>query len=874
MVKDSLKQFARTDGLLKGTAIISNLISTACISILPGFGASGLFIANTIQMTIAGVLEVPTGHIADRYGWNQAVKLALWLKVLVTICFITAILSAQAGRPEWIWFFFTLEAIVDSVAGSFLSGAYQAAYLNWYQNKLADSGVKVQDAPPLFLSSFQYALPIRFLLPLIITGIVISLQFLSRTYGVVGPYTVALTSLAFIFALRFVVLGKVYADLRSVASHKRERSPRGFLQSTGIWKECVRSPYFPVYASSVAINMFAIFFLVAQVFRLFNSTGIAAAMVWSCGILFGIGIYFTRTVLGVMVFPKIGRMANVNTIIRLSVFLGFVLLSGGALVTLQPGFTPEFLAFFALAIVSTICTDAIQRLVDSRLDDVVSPQYRATWLSLANGMGMLIFGLLSLQILVFDLYQLSTGFFCLSFFFICILSSVRLSHFVERQYALPSFASTIRQYFLKSTALIIVALALIDILNFSTTAMRIQRETEATVSRLLVNAVEEPLVQGSFVEAQRRLHRLQKDGSFLCAKLSVWEFSADLCGDALENHRLANEVVKDIRLDATSPPIGKVTVYFDKSTVVNAIISRLLFSLLFFLACAVGLILLLRKLGTKIQEELAQVVRLVGDDSQTSGSTGTITVREFGLIAEQLKETVRLRSEVSGQKALNQMATQVSHDLRSPLAALKILFNASPAGVDFKQRELVKASIDRIEEITETMLDSHRQKGRPITAENANEESSIFSASEISDLVRSVVAEEGIHHPPGSGVALECDEDIAASHLQARLQRGAFKRVVSNVLRNAIEAVEGNGRVTIRLEPILPGQLRLRVVDNGKGIPPSIIPKLGERGNSFDKPNGNGLGIWYAKQTVEAWGGSFQIDSQERVGTTVDITLA
>ncbi len=118
-----LKQFARTDGLLRGTALISNLISTACISILPGFGAKGLFIANTIQMTISGLLEVPTGHIADRYGWARSVSLALWLKVLVTTSFLLAIFAARADRPEWIWFFFTMEAVVDAFAQAFLVSA-------------------------------------------------------------------------------------------------------------------------------------------------------------------------------------------------------------------------------------------------------------------------------------------------------------------------------------------------------------------------------------------------------------------------------------------------------------------------------------------------------------------------------------------------------------------------------------------------------------------------------------------------------------------------------------------------------------------------------------------------------------------------------
>jgi hypothetical protein len=64
--------------------------------------------------------------------------------------------------------------------------------------------------------------------------------------------------------------------------------------------------------------------------------------------------------------------------------------------------------------------------------------------------------------------------------------------------------------------------------------------------------------------------------------------------------------------------------------------------------------------------------------------------------------------------------------------------------------------------------------------------------------------------------------------------------------------------------------------DNGKGIPPEILARLGERGVTHGKEgtqSGSGIGVYHARETVENAGGKFSIQSQVGIGTMITLTM-
>jgi signal transduction histidine kinase len=98
---------------------------------------------------------------------------------------------------------------------------------------------------------------------------------------------------------------------------------------------------------------------------------------------------------------------------------------------------------------------------------------------------------------------------------------------------------------------------------------------------------------------------------------------------------------------------------------------------------------------------------------------------------------------------------------------------------------------------------------------------------------------------------------------------GDFVQLVSNLVRNAAEALPIGGTLCVRLRA-LGGMGRLTVADNGRGIPPAIQARLFEAFQSDKAEAGNGLGLWISKTIVEKHGGQIRWRSSTH-GTTFTV---
>jgi signal transduction histidine kinase len=100
-----------------------------------------------------------------------------------------------------------------------------------------------------------------------------------------------------------------------------------------------------------------------------------------------------------------------------------------------------------------------------------------------------------------------------------------------------------------------------------------------------------------------------------------------------------------------------------------------------------------------------------------------------------------------------------------------------------------------------------------------------------------------------------------------------LRQVLVQVMRNAVQAMKGIGRLEIATEAAK-GVVSIRIKDSGPGIPSAYLNKV------FDpffttkaQGEGRGLGLTIARRLVEGMGGRIWIDSQEGKGTTVEIAL-
>jgi signal transduction histidine kinase len=96
-----------------------------------------------------------------------------------------------------------------------------------------------------------------------------------------------------------------------------------------------------------------------------------------------------------------------------------------------------------------------------------------------------------------------------------------------------------------------------------------------------------------------------------------------------------------------------------------------------------------------------------------------------------------------------------------------------------------------------------------------------------------------------------------------------LRQVLVNLLLNGVEAIEGEGRITVGAET-RGSHVVLRVSDTGRGIPPELRDRIWDM-YFTTKPSGIGMGLPIARRIVEAHGGKIEFESDG--GTTFRVFL-
>lgn len=234
-------------------------------------------------------------------------------------------------------------------------------------------------------------------------------------------------------------------------------------------------------------------------------------------------------------------------------------------------------------------------------------------------------------------------------------------------------------------------------------------------------------------------------------------------------------------------------------------------------------------------------------------------VRRFISIEKKLK-AAEIESEK--QRALSAIAEQVAHDVRSPLAALDSALRDSPEFPEDRRR-LVVDSVDRIRAIANDLL--QRNRSPDATSVQGVEPGRLW------DMIEPLLNEKRLQfHGATFEIRGIC---VADQVVLCRVPGVEFKRVLSNLINNAVESLKNvPGTVTVCLE-VQGDRARVSVKDDGVGISPEILAKLGERGMTHGKSGGSGLGLHHAKSCAQAWGGGLEIESKVGLGTTVTLVL-
>lgn len=242
---------------------------------------------------------------------------------------------------------------------------------------------------------------------------------------------------------------------------------------------------------------------------------------------------------------------------------------------------------------------------------------------------------------------------------------------------------------------------------------------------------------------------------------------------------------------------------------------------------------------------------------------------EVKVIASKLskmKQSIALaesaRIELLQAEKISNVATQVAHDIRSPLEMLKGLKDELGL-LPESSRKRIQLGINRIEEVTFNLLKKHK-------VSNTNFQN-VFS-EDLFSLLTSIITEKTIEFRERKGILIKSELAWISDGFFSKIDRPSLKSIISNLVNNSVEAIiSGQGFIQLQLSCTDSSNI-ITIKDNGPGIPENIAKKLFTKGLTTKK-DGNGLGLYNAKQDIEAVGGTLTFTTEIGKGTTFTIAL-
>ncbi|MEX2209124.1 MAG: ATP-binding protein [Myxococcota bacterium] len=258
-------------------------------------------------------------------------------------------------------------------------------------------------------------------------------------------------------------------------------------------------------------------------------------------------------------------------------------------------------------------------------------------------------------------------------------------------------------------------------------------------------------------------------------------------------------------------------------------------------------------------------------DARPQESYSTDELRLLRAVADQIATSIENSKTFERLRArdrfvsLGEMAAGLAHEIRNPLAAIRGAVAVLQQPSDEKSVELwtvIIEEIARLNRVVESFLDYARPATRRATIRDVG--------AFVKSCVEAVSRSKG---RPGVELSLDIEPGLLPLHADA----DQLERVVVNVVQNAYEAIEADGRVRVavrRAQGTGPYDtwLEIAVEDDGPGMSDTTLER------AFipfytTKKEGTGLGLALCERLTRAQGGTIQLRSRPGEGASVLIRL-
>lgn len=267
---------------------------------------------------------------------------------------------------------------------------------------------------------------------------------------------------------------------------------------------------------------------------------------------------------------------------------------------------------------------------------------------------------------------------------------------------------------------------------------------------------------------------------------------------------------------------------------------------------------------------LEDVELLVIDKDSFSNLVFSHPIVMFNLIrtmSHRLRDTntkfIELMNEMISKNrlmAIGMAASKIIHDIKTPLTVIvltaQILENLFPNSKEFTE-SIVKQT-KMIDQMVREILDFAKGQESP----------PIIQKVDMDHLLQDIKETYG-HTLKGRNIELKINNQVRET---VHFDENKIRRVILNLLKNSSEAITDEGIIQINAT-LQAGWLQISVVDNGPGIPDSIMERLFEPFVTVGKAHGTGLGLAICRKIVNEHRGRLEYVPTATTGTRFDIRL-
>ena len=245
-----------------------------------------------------------------------------------------------------------------------------------------------------------------------------------------------------------------------------------------------------------------------------------------------------------------------------------------------------------------------------------------------------------------------------------------------------------------------------------------------------------------------------------------------------------------------------------------------------------------------------------------------ILIRSFNKMVSELERSRKEILQTEKVTAWQEIAQRMAHEIKNPLTPIRLSAERILRKYKNQQEDLgtalengISAIIREVDNLTRLLAEFRDvAKVQPVELERVR----------LRELVEETVSVYDASYP---GTSMETEE--VPEEILIKVDRKQLGRVLGNLFKNAIEAMDGKGTLFVRADLVMKGDLkyaRIQIQDTGSGIE---ADHYGQVFNPYftTKKKGTGLGLSIVERIIFDHGGEIWFESESGTGTTFFIDL-